>query len=288
MSVLDRLLKIDRRWIYLLIALGVTVPLFLNAREEVPLTPEVQGIYEAIEKLPPGSRVLLACDYDPGTAAEIQPMTVTFLKQALSRRLRVVVVGLWPQGPLQANQALDEALEDPRVARVGVEYGVNYVNLGYQAGNEVAIQRMGSDITAVFPRDMHGEPVEKFPIMQGVHDFSSFAYVMNISSGYPGLVEWVQFAGDRFHATIGVGVTAVNAPLAYPYFPKQITGILGGMLGAAAYEQISGFAGKGQTYMLSQSAGHIVVILFIVVGNVAFFLARRRARKASAGQGGQV
>jgi hypothetical protein len=278
MSLLDRLLKIDRRWIYMFLALGVTLPLFLNVRQKVPVTAEVRGIHDAIEKLPPGSRVLLACDYDPGTAAEIQPMTVTFLKQALSRGLRVVVVGLWPQGPIQANQALEEAKKDPRVARVGVTYGVNYLNLGYQAGNEVAIQRMGSDITAVFPRDMRGEPVERFPIMQGVRDFSSFAYVMNISSGYPGLVEWVQFAGDRFHATIGIGATAVNAPLAYPYYPRQITGILGGMLGAAAYEEVSGFQGKGQTYMLSQSAGHIVVILFILVGNVAFFLTRRRAR----------
>jgi hypothetical protein len=284
MSLLDRLLKIDRRWIYLFIALGVTFPLFLHVREEVPVTPEVRGIYEAIEKLPAGSRVLLACDYDPGTAAEIQPMTVTFLKQALSRGLRVVVVGLWPQGPIQANQALEEAKKDPRVALVGVTYGVNYVNLGYQAGNEVAIQRMGSDITAVFPRDMRGDPVDRFPIMQGVHDFSSFAYVMNVSSGYPGLVEWVQFAGDRFHATIGVGATAVNAPLAYPYYPTQITGILGGMLGAAAYEEVSGFPGKGQTYMLSQSAGHIVVILFILVGNVAFFLSRRRSRRGGEGR----
>ncbi len=284
MSLLDRLLKLDRRWIYLFIAVGVTVPLFLHVNQAIPETPEVRGIYDAIESLPPGSRVLLACDYDPGSAAEIQPMTVTFLKQAISRGLRVVVVGLWPQGPIQANQALAEAQRDPKVAQVGVEYGVNYLNLGYSAGNEVVIQRMGSDIPAVFPRDMHGDPIERFPIMQGVHDFSSFAYVMNISAGYPGQVEWIQFAGDRFHATIGIGVTAVNAPLAYPYFPRQITGILGGMLGAAAYEQVSGFPGKGKTFMLSQSAGHVVVILFILVGNVAFFLSRRRARRASEGK----
>ncbi len=280
MSFLDRVLKLDRRWIFLLIAVSVSIPLFLHVQEKIPVTPEARGIYNSIEQLPPGSRVLLACDYDPGSAAEIQPMTVTFLKQALSRRLRVVIMGLWPQGPQQAEIALRDALADPKVAAVAPKYGIDYINLGFQSGNEVVIQRMGSSIPAVFPHDARGQDISQFPIMQGLKDFSSIAYVFNVSAGSPGTVEWVQFAGDRFHTRIGTGSTAVQAPQVYPYFPRQLTGVLGGMKGAAEYEEITGFRGKGTSFMLSQSFAHVVVVLFIVIGNAAFFIHRKRQREA--------
>lgn len=280
MPLLDRMLRLDRRWIYLFVGAAVVVPLFLKVYQEIPVTPEARGLYDAVESLPAGSRVLLACDYDPGSAAEIQPMAVTFLKHALSRRLRVVIVGLWAQGPQQADLALAEALQDPKVAANQPKYGIDYLNLGFQSGNEVVIQRMGSGIPAVFPRDSRGTPVDRFPIMDGVRDFTSIDFIFNVSAGYPGTVEWVQFAGDRFHAKIASGSTAVQAPQVYPYFPRQMVGLLGGMKGAAEYEEITGFTGKGTKFMLAQSFSHVVVVLFIVVGNLAFFLTRRKRAAA--------
>lgn len=278
MTFLDRVLKLDRRWIFLLISISVSIPLFLHVRQAIPVTPEARGIYDALEKLPEGSRVILACDYDPGTAAEIQPMVVTFMKQAFTRRLRVIIMGLWPQGPQQADLALREVLAEPNIAALDLKYGVDYINLGFQSGNEVVIQKMGSDIPSVFPRDARGEDISHFPIMRGVKDFSSIAFVFNASAGYPGTVEWVQFAGDRFHTKIGSGSTAVQTPQIYPYFPKQMTGVLGGMKGAAEYEEVTGFRGKGGSFMLSQSFAHVVVVLFILVGNLAFFFSRRRGQ----------
>jgi hypothetical protein len=160
---------------------------------------------------------------------------------------------------------------------VNPQYGVDYINLGFQAGNEIVIQRMGTSIPDAFPRDSRGRPVGEFPIMQGVDNFSSLAYVFNVSAGYPGTIEWVQFAGDRFHSRIGSGSTAVQAPQVYP-FPASSPG-LGGMKGAAEYEEVTGFSGMGTRYMLSQSFAHSVVVLFIIVGNLAFFVSRRRKRR---------
>jgi hypothetical protein len=280
MSLLDRMLAVDRRWIFLLVAAAVTVPLFLDLEQKIEVTEQSRGVADALRRLPAGSRVIMACDYDPGTAAEVQPMAITFLRYCLSRRLRVIIMGLWPQGPVQADLALRDVLRDPAIAALNPQYGVDYVNLGYQPGNEVVIQRMGSDIPAVFPRDARGRPIGEFPIMENVRDFGAIAYVFNLSAGYPGTVEWVQFAGDRFHADVGSGTTAVSAPLYYTYFPKQVTGVLGGMKGASEFEALTGFPGKGTRFMLSQSFAHIVVILFIVLGNVAFFLSRRRKQRA--------
>jgi hypothetical protein len=118
--------------------------------------------------------------------------------------------------------------------------------------------------------------------MEGVRDFGSISFVMNVSAGFPGIREWIQFAGDRFHTPIGAALTAVSAPEMYPYYPNQMVGVLGGMKGAAEYEAITGFRGKGTTYMVAQSFAHVVVVLFVILGNVAYFLNRRRGRKREA------
>jgi hypothetical protein len=119
--------------------------------------------------------------------------------------------------------------------------------------------------------------------MEDVNDFTSIAFIFNVSAGYPGVVEWVQFAGDRFHAKIASGSTAVQAPQVYPYFPRQMVGLLGGMKGAAEYEEVTGFRGKGTKFMLAQSFSHVIVVFFILIGNLAFFLTRRRKSLEGAG-----
>lgn len=269
----EKLLGLDRRWIFLMVAVALTIPFYLNLTCKSYVSPEVRSLYTSLEKLRPNSKVLIAFDYDPASEPELNPMAEAFLKYCFTHRLKVIILGLWPQGPLQANRALERVFEDPKIQELGERYGTDYVNLGYQAGNEFAIQGMGSSIERVFPTDIRGTPTHEIPIMQDVKDFSNIDFVFNLSAGYPGTVEWVQVAVDRFHVVLGAGNTAVQAPLAYPYLESgQLVGILGGMKGGAEFEALTHFEAKATRFMVSQTAAHIVVILFIVVGNVAYFL----------------
>ena len=47
-------------------------------------------------------------------------------------------------------------------------------------------------------------------------------------------------------------------------------------LGGAEFEELTGYEGKASKFMVSQTAAHLVVVLFIVVGNVAYFATRNR------------
>lgn len=282
--MLNKLLALDRRWIFLMIAVALSVPFFFSATCKSYSSPEVRTLYDAVDKLRPNSKVLMSFDYDPASEPELNPMAEAFFRFAFTRRLRVIIVGLWPQGPLQANRALERVFEKPEIQALNLEYGRDYVNLGYQSGNEFAIQGMGSSIARVFPTDIRGTRTEEIPIMQDVKDFSNLDFVFNLSAGYPGTVEWVQVAVDRFHVPLGAGNTAVQAPLAYPYLESgQLLGVLGGMKGGAEFEALTGFTDKATRFMVSQTAAHIVVIVFIVVGNLAFFLTG--GRRARIGQG---
>ena len=294
------LLAIDRRLIFVVIFLALSIPIFLHLKIDINITREVRIFYDAIEALPSGSKVLVTCDYDPGSEPELQPMAETGFRHFIKNHLRFVVMGLWPQGPMQANKALasiNEVKEGILVENgdtlyfgrdlivVGpdtIRYGLDFINLGFQAGNELVIQRMGSSVSAAFANDARfGRPIEQFPIMMGLNKLSDFDFIFNLSAGYPGTVEWVQFAVDRFHVTCGAGNTAVQAPQVYPYLDTgQLSGLMGGMKGGAEYEQITGMRGKATMAMVSQTAAHIFVVIFIVIGNLAYFMTRGKKRGA--------
>jgi len=74
-------------------------------------------------------------------------------------------------------------------------------------------------------------------------------------------------------------MTGVMAADYYPYLNTgQIFGIMGGLLGAAQYEALADNPGRAMDGMRIQVYAHIVIILFIVLGNVGFLLSRRRAK----------
>ncbi len=270
-NFLERMMGIDRRVIFLLIFIALSIPMFIKFDMEIPTSPEVELLVDTMEKLPDGAKVMVSLDYDPSSEPELQPMAETFLQYALKRNFKVICIGLWPQGSIQAERARRVAEE---VSGRPFEYGVDYINLGYQAGNELVIQRMGSSIPAMFPNDNFGTPVDQFPIMQGVKNFSNIDYVFNLSAGYPGTIEWVLFAADKFGAIVGAGNTAVQAPSVYPYLGKQLRGLAGGMKGGAEFEILTEFPGRAVKYMVGQTFAHTVIVLFIIVANIAFFATR--------------
>jgi hypothetical protein len=276
-SFWDRLLSIDRRIIFLLIALAIAVPLFFTISMHIEVTPVVEGVYKAIEDLPPGSKVLVSFDYDPSSMPELQPMAVAFFRQAFSRDLKLIIMGLWPQGPLQANIALEEVLHEKDIAAKHLQYGVDYVNLGFTAGNEVVIDRMGHSFEESYPKDSRGTPLSEIPLMKGVRNYDNVDLIFNLSAGYPGTQEWVQYAVDVFHVKLAAGNTAVQAPAMYPYVQTgQLTGVLGGMKGGAEYEMAIGKPGRAVGYMFSQSIAHAIICVFIIIGNLAFFSVRKK------------
>jgi len=278
----QKLLALDRRIIFVFVALALVIPLFFTAPpgflKKIDISSPVKSLYDYVEKLPPGSKVMIAFDYDPPTTPELQPMAISFLKHCFLKDLDVIMIGLWPQGPVQAQFAMEmDILTDEKIKAKNLQYGVDYVNLGFQAGNEFVILRMGSDIAAAFPVDYFGTRTRELPLMKDVKNFDNIRLVYNISAGYPGTYEWVIFAGDRFGVKIAGGNTAVQYPHVSPYLQTgQLVGLLGGMQGAAAYEKVSGYFGKATKYMFSQAVSHAMVVFFIILGNLAYFITRGR------------
>jgi hypothetical protein len=272
--------KVDRRFIFLLIGLSVALALVLGhlfgVQPPIPVTPEAENIFREIDRLPPGTKILVSFDYGPSTAPEITPMAMGILRHAFRKDLRVVATALWPDGVKMAQRVLEQVAAQ----EYGKEYGIDYVNLGYKAGGIVVILGMGRNFRATFPNDAYGESIDDLEIMNGVDNFDAFPFIFDLSAGDPGIPYWVQIAADRFRKKLAGGCTAVSAPQFYPYYQAgQLVGLLGGMQGAAQYETLADASGAATAGMLAQSAAHAVIIIFIIIGNVAFFASGRGRRQ---------
>ncbi len=272
---LSSLKKLDRRWIFLAVALLVVIPLAVGIRiAPVAPSPRARGFYDAIEKVPRGSTVLLAGDYDPSTVAENYPMHLAAARHLMSRDIKIIGLALYPGGPPLTDQVLRLA-----AAEYGKKDGTDYVNLGYKAGNELVMSQMGSSIPRTFPVDRRGVPIDQIPVMRGIQNYSSFPLLVSISAGYPGTKEWVQQVVSRYHLPMVAGVTAVSAPEYYPYLQTgQLRGLLGGMAGGAEYEVLVKHPALATRGMDAQSLAHIFIALMIILGNLAF-LGEDRSRR---------
>jgi hypothetical protein len=284
LTLIEKLGAVDRRIIFLLIALAVIIPLIVHYTTTLHPSAIVQRLFDKTEKLPPGSKVLLSFDYGPSTVPENQPMATAFARHLFERGHRVYLMALWPTGPRQAALLREEVIEVEFPDKV---YGEDWIRLGYKAGNQGLINALLSDFKAMYTTDVEGTDIDTFPMMKDIKTLRDFDLILGLGSGFPGTKEWVQFAGDPGNIAVGGGTTAVMAPLLYPYWPKQMVGFLGGLQGAAEYESalIAAYPKYAQssrvasTSMGPQVTAHLVIVAFIIVGNITFLVERRRQRK---------
>jgi len=284
-GVIDVLNSIDRRIIFLLIALAVILPMVFHLVFTVRSSPIVEAIFDKVEALPPGSKVLISFDYAPSTVPENQPMAEAVCRHALAKDLKVYMMAVWATGPPQVDALATNVIERDFPEKV---YGKDWINLGYKAGNQGLINAILLDLKGMYTTDVHGDPIDGFEMMKDVQNLTDMSLIVCIGSGFPGVREWVQFAGDPGRIPVAGGVTAVEAPLLYPYYPRQLLGLMGGLQGAAEYE--SALVGKYPQYkehaeqavklMGPQTVAHLVIIAFVIVGNIAFFGERRRQNRA--------
>ena len=274
----DTLEKIDRRWIFLVVALLVLLPLLFPLKLPLAVSGPARNFYAAVEAVPAGSIVVLAGDFDPASAPELVPMTSSSVRHLFRKNVRIIALQLWEGGPPLVDGILHEVGDE-----LGKKYGVDYVNLGYKSGREAVMPSFGNSFSRTFPTDYSGTPVANLPLMAEADNFAKIALFVNISAGYPGTKEWVQQVQGRFNVKMVSGSTAVQAPEIYPYLQSgQVLGLLGGMAGAAEYEKSIGYPGPATKGMDAQSSAHMFVVFLILLGNAIYFSRRRGSPGRSA------
>ncbi|MFW6157074.1 MAG: hypothetical protein ACOC7J_07125, partial [Armatimonadota bacterium] len=93
---------------------------------------------------------------------------------------------------------------------------------------------------------------------------------------------WIAYAGERYKQDIATGITAVMAPDLYPYLQSgQLVGLINGLKGAAEYEllmELDPAVAPGMLGMSAQSIAHLLIIVLVIAGNIAYFASGRHRR----------
>ncbi len=268
--------RVDRRWIFLVLAIVVFIPILTPIGMPIRATVTTKVVYDAIENLPPNSKVLVSVEYSPSTKPENHPMTISILRHLFKNDHKVFVTCLWPDGQFMAQDALKQVADE----EFGKIYGEDYVFLGFRPGNEAVVKGIVSNIRKLYTVDVYQTKVDEIPLMKDVNKFSDFAFLFTSSAGYPGTIEWVQYAADPTGVPISSGVTSIQVNEVMPYVQSgQMQGVLAGMPGAAEYEALIDQKGSATSGMDAQSIAHLVIVLFIILGNAAFFIERKHSKK---------
>ena len=286
--------SLDRRIIFLLIGLSVLIPLIKPDWLSLPIKIDqnTEIVFDTVSNLKEGDKVLLSFAYGASTKPEIHPMAVALLKHLFSKGVYVYIVSLWPEGPIMANQALSDALN----SRLFADSIPEYVQFDYKVGGFVVIKGIADNFREIYKQDINGNSIDEINIMNGINSVEDFDLVFDFSAGVPGNAEWVQYACDPKGVPLSSGCTSIMVTDAIPYIESgQLKGILAGMPGAAEYEKlvydymileqnsnnkyivsdVMVERGKAHSRMSAQSVAHLLMVLFIIIGNLAYYFNRR-------------
>jgi len=301
---------IDRRWIYLVLAIVLVTSLILGKPEDPIVLQSVQQMYDAIDRAPAGpddgKLILVGTTFGASTLGENGNQARAIFRHLMLRNKRFAVIAIGePQGanfgPLIAGEV---------AAQYGREYGVDWIALGYQLNGIPTFKSLLKDIPNFVPLDsLQQQPLSSYPIMRGITSVQHDVPLMIELTASNSVLSWLAYVQPATNPRLQIvyGCTGVMAAEAYPLLDSgQLSGMAPGLKGAADYEKLvdrletqmiaqgawpqerafqtgrsSTLAGMGQSarqYMFTQNSAHLAVLVFIVLGNIGLLLSRRKAR----------
>jgi len=266
---------IDRqktRWIIFAgLFLSVTVAYLINIKMVSEPSFQVQKSYDYFESLPEGSVVMVSFDFEASSLPEVMPISLVTLRHAFKNNIKIVGLSLFAEGTAIGYRTLLKVAKEYNKV-----YGEDYVFLGFKPQHIAAILGMGESIKEVFPRDYLGTSTDSIPIMKNIHNYDQIDMVLSIADG-DRAVQWIEYAGPKYNQKVMAGLTAAMITSYDPYLSSgQLSSVIGGLRGAAEYENLFGELGKGNRGMPAQTSAHLYLIVLIIIGNIIYFRSKKR------------
>lgn len=271
-SLWQRMLGIDRRWLYMILFVNIVTFLVAPIRMPASISPPVQKFYDEIEKLQPGDLVMISSNWSASTLAENQPQLEAVITHLMRKQARFTIISIEAQ-----SRDISYRLAERVTKEKGYQYGEQWAHFGFVPNLTVAIKGMVTDLPGTIKQDVRGTPINRLPVVQGVKSLSDYKMIIDVTP--TGSVPiWISYSPKN--VTILYCPTSVMAAEAYTYLDSgQIKGMITGAKGAQEYEQLLTVVGLGTRFMNAISFSHVLIIAFILLGNIAMFMNRLQQRR---------
>jgi len=201
MNFFDRLQALDRRWIFLVVAFSIIIPLLIPFNSKTYVTEPTENLYQKIDSFANRSdkAILMCISHEASTIAELLPMEVAILRHAFERNIKVFLICFMPESAPIIDYAINIVREDfPHV-----QSGVHYVNFGFKPYGLFLpiLLGMGEDIAEAVDTDSEGRKIASLPIMEEIRNYDDMNLVIDFSAS-ASVLSWVTYARTKFGANV--------------------------------------------------------------------------------------
>ena len=137
------------------------------------------------------------------------------------------------------------------------------------------LMALAKNIPNTIKEDRQGALLRKLEVMEGIETIQDVGMICEFT-GSGMLQPYIRLIQGVYGTPLAQGCTGIIGPEQYPYLDSgQLQGLLVGMKGAAEYENLVGYRGKGRQAMIPQSTAHILLMVLIILGNIGLYISQR-------------
>ncbi len=296
LQLLARLEVIPRKTIYLVLFIAAGLPFLYPIRLPLMIWKETRSAFNITQNSAPNKVVAICSNWDPGSQGENWPQYEAIVAHCMMNHVPFIVFSIDSDA---VSPQLAETVNERQAKRYGCVYGRDWVNLGLTRGAPLVMGSIGRNIKQVFQTDYRHNSTRDFtklPLMEHVNSLNDFSCLWDVE--YTPNLDWTAFFDPASRVPLLFSCAGMVSSGYYPYISSgQIIGMMVGTRGAAEYENLLnekyGKAFKsegmrGQKLVVPLAFGHLVIIFFILAGNVGMIARRKLIANERAAKKGQL
>lgn len=279
MSAWEKLTSLPREIVLGLVLISMIIPTLKPLGLPLMVGTMAKDWYDTVDALPEGSIVLFDIGFGAGGYPSLGPATIASFHQFFEKNLKVIIMATAIEGSMMYPLIMDAVQPE---TRYGAVYGEDYAFIGYIAGGQTAMAGVLGDLHAIVTVDYKGTPINQITLLKDVKGSEDYVLVSYITTSGDTSEGWVYQAYSAYNKDVVGGFLSMMTPTMKPYYDtRQLLGVLDGVKGAADMEFLTGHPGDAIKSSDVLSFSQTLVVIFIIVGNIAYFGARGARREES-------
>ncbi len=234
---------------------------------------ETIQLFQSIVSLQPGDKILVAIDYEPAYAGEIEAVASPVMNHLMVKQAEIYVVSTNPAGVALAQKMIDNIGLFPQTSHEPYLSGEKFHLVGYLPGGQAGIQALNSGLARAIPLTQDLKPTTDLPGISGLSNLSEFKALLIMSDQPDTVRSWLeQITQKEGVPALWAVVSAQAVPMLRPYVRSgQLKGLAAGEYGGSLYERIFQQPGLAWSQWNAYHTGLLAALILIVIGGVLNF-----------------
>jgi hypothetical protein len=265
------------RWIMMVLLFFVMLAAIVGGSkpENLPasMPRETIQLFQSIVALQPGAKILIAMDYEPAYAGEVEAVASPVLNHLMVKQTDLYVISTNPTGIALAQKMLDNIGLYPQTSHAPYLAKEKFHLVGYLPGGQAGIQALNTGISKAVPLTQDLTNTTELPGITGVPDLSQFSALLILSDQPDTVRSWLEQINQKEGVpALWAVVSAQAVPMLRPYVRSgQLKGLAAGEYGGALYERIFQQPGIAWGQWNAYQTGLITALILVLVGGLLNF-----------------